>query len=187
VKSLQRKLGDSVEWIVDALLQDEESADPAKLKSVREKKREALESLSYVRDVLKGRTTDIDEEQLFNPEVLLKRRTGSGETPLAKPVSPTTPPPVTVAEQRPRVRPSQESLSTQSSFMPSLNSGRRTSQQSPPRSSAIHQGFSRQPTNVGAMPRPPPPTSTVLRPPSYPPTPGDAPPRKMQHDPLGAI
>lgn len=74
LRSLQRRLGDSVGWIVDTLLLDEEDPDRAAI--VRERKREALECLSYVRDVLKGSVpqSEVEESRLVGEEELKKRR-----------------------------------------------------------------------------------------------------------------
>ncbi|OCH89093.1 RabGAP/TBC [Obba rivulosa] len=80
LRSVQKRLGESVEWIVDALLQDEGgAADEENKKAIRNKKREALESLSYVRDVLKGIVTDVDEERLVSEEEWSRRRSKERE------------------------------------------------------------------------------------------------------------
>ncbi|KZT11595.1 RabGAP/TBC [Laetiporus sulphureus 93-53] len=74
-RALQRRLGDSVAWIVDTLLQDEESVrDENQKKTVRNRKREAVECLAYVRDVLKGTVTDVDEERLVSEEEFKRRK-----------------------------------------------------------------------------------------------------------------
>lgn len=70
LRILQRKLGDSVTWIVDTLLLDESDHKEEEAKVIKDRKREALESLSYVRDVLKGvvSPTALEEERLLNEE-----------------------------------------------------------------------------------------------------------------------
>lgn len=75
LRSVQRTLGSSVSWIVDTLLLDED-ADQAdeRAKKVRESKREALEALAYVRDLLISGGTDVDEERLMSEEEFKKRR-----------------------------------------------------------------------------------------------------------------
>jgi TBC1 domain family member 5 len=80
LRALQRRLGDSVGWIVDTLLLDE-ADDQEQAKGIRERKREALECLSYVRDVLKGSvpTTQIEEDRLVGEEELKRRRAKSLE------------------------------------------------------------------------------------------------------------
>ncbi|TBU29006.1 RabGAP/TBC [Dichomitus squalens] len=75
VRALQRKLGDTVSWIVDTLLLDEGDVnDDVGRKTVQKRKREALESLAYVRDILKGTVHDIEEERLLGEEEAKRRR-----------------------------------------------------------------------------------------------------------------
>lgn len=76
IRNVQRRLGDSVSWIVDTLLLDEDGTDAERAKSVRARKREALECLSYVRDVLKGTVSEkaIEEDRLVGEEELKRRR-----------------------------------------------------------------------------------------------------------------
>lgn len=81
LKNTQRVLGDSVAWIVDTLLQDPgDVSSPAEgeehAKKLKERKREALESLAYVRDALKGvvGTEEIDVERLVGEEEFRKRK-----------------------------------------------------------------------------------------------------------------
>ncbi|KAF7967824.1 hypothetical protein HWV62_32940 [Athelia sp. TMB] len=119
IRSLNQKLGKSVSWIVDTLLQDEEGIiEPSKLKAVQDKKREALESLSYVRDVLNGGITDIEEERLWSEQDFRRRskeislskhtRNSSDSFPrhdnqvISKPLSASIskPPPVSISEIR---------------------------------------------------------------------------------------
>lgn len=69
MRGLQKRLGDAIGLAVDSLLQDEGGdRDEDSLKKIRERKREAIESLAHVRDILKGISTDIDEERLFGEE-----------------------------------------------------------------------------------------------------------------------
>ncbi|KAJ7582790.1 rab-GTPase-TBC domain-containing protein [Mycena floridula] len=71
MRSANRRLGDSLSWIVDVLLQDEDQVlDPTTRKK---QKREALESLSYVRDVLLGNVTRIEDDRLMGEEELARR------------------------------------------------------------------------------------------------------------------
>ncbi|KAI8999038.1 rab-GTPase-TBC domain-containing protein [Trametes punicea] len=75
LRSLQKKLGDTVGWVVDTLLLDEsEIEDEAAKKTVGKRKREALECLSYVRDVLQGTVTDVEDERLVGEEEMKRRR-----------------------------------------------------------------------------------------------------------------
>ena len=74
MRSLNKQLGKSVGWIVDALLQDEdEVTDAERLKSIQSKKREALESLAYVRDVLNSGVTKVEEERLWSEQKFERR------------------------------------------------------------------------------------------------------------------
>lgn len=65
-------------WIVDTLLLDESlcSTDTTKAAALARKKREALEALAYVRDVLNGavHAGEIEEERLTSEEEVKKRR-----------------------------------------------------------------------------------------------------------------
>ncbi|KAI0350203.1 hypothetical protein OH77DRAFT_1413488 [Trametes cingulata] len=75
LRSLQTKLGDTVSWIVDTLLLDESGIeDTAEKKTVVKRKSEALECLSYVRDVLKGAVTDVEDDRLVSEEELKRRQ-----------------------------------------------------------------------------------------------------------------
>lgn len=71
LRKAQRRLGESVEWIVDTLLLDE--GDTGDKESIRNRKQEALESLAYVRDALKGNMTDLQEERLVGEEERKRR------------------------------------------------------------------------------------------------------------------
>ncbi|TDL27618.1 RabGAP/TBC [Rickenella mellea] len=75
MKTLHKQLADSVGVAVDALLQDESTdAGEERLKAIRDKKREAIECLAYVRDVLSGSSSDVDDERLFPEEEYDKRK-----------------------------------------------------------------------------------------------------------------
>ncbi|KAI0373274.1 hypothetical protein BV20DRAFT_1104130 [Pilatotrama ljubarskyi] len=75
LRSLQTKLGDTLGWVVDTLLLDESGIeDDAAKKTVEKRKREALECLAYVRDVLKGAVTDVEDERLISEEELKRRQ-----------------------------------------------------------------------------------------------------------------
>ena len=91
---MQRTLGDAVALAVDALLQDDspepssgsnsarssgdgnqEEVDVAeRVKRIRERKREAVESLAHVRDLLQGSATEVDEIRLYGEEEHRKRQ-----------------------------------------------------------------------------------------------------------------
>lgn len=121
LRNIQRKLGDSVTWIVDTLLLDESDANEEAAKSIKNRKREALESLSYVRDILKGvvRTESLEEERLLSEEQLKTRKAkiaeekqrnieaGTQSAPISIPErlaqdrTPLSPPPIPVAAASP--------------------------------------------------------------------------------------
>jgi len=116
MRSLNKQLGKSVSWIVDVLLQDEDSVkEPQQLKDIQTKKREALESLSYVRDVLNSGATRVEEERSWG-EQEFKRRTkdvvmGNSSdgvsfqrqhTPQVNILQPAAPVPLHVGDTRPR-------------------------------------------------------------------------------------
>ena len=80
LRAVQRTLGASVSWIVDTLLLDEDADESEeRAQKVRESKREALEALAYVRDVLLSGSTDVDEERLMSEEEFKKRRKAQQE------------------------------------------------------------------------------------------------------------
>lgn len=77
IRAIHRRLGESVAWIVDTLLLDEGgSKSDEEKKDLRRRKREALESLSYVRDVLQGgiSSSEVDDDRLLSEEEAQKRR-----------------------------------------------------------------------------------------------------------------
>lgn len=79
LQAMQRQLGDSVTWIVDTLLLDDDAAvdkNGEQGKPVKERKREAIESLAYVRDVLKGivPSAQVEQDRLLSEDEVEKRR-----------------------------------------------------------------------------------------------------------------
>jgi len=70
---MNKRLGESIAWAVDTLLLDESSATDGQ--SLKKRKQEALEAMSYVRDVLNtGTHTALDEERMFGEEESAKRK-----------------------------------------------------------------------------------------------------------------
>jgi len=142
MRSLNKQLGKSVSWIVDALLQDEDGVkDIEQLKSIQSKKREALESLAYVRDVLNGGITEVEEERLWGEREFERRRSavvvtrhsenlGSFGRPQINKPQPVAPIPPHIGESGPQgVGGSRTSQKLSSSPL------REASRRSPPRSS----------------------------------------------------
>lgn len=154
LRILQRKLGDSVTWIVDTLLLDESDVKEEEAKSIKNRKREALESLSYVRDVLKGvvHSGALEEERLLNEEQLKARKaqiaeekqksieTGQRSAPVtisqrsSQDRTPLSPPPLPVAAASPpkidpRARPiiNRSLVTRDSPTVPPLTTGPTTS------------------------------------------------------------
>ncbi|KLO18816.1 hypothetical protein SCHPADRAFT_844411 [Schizopora paradoxa] len=75
LQSLRKRVGDAVGVAVDSLLLDEgEDRDEVTLKSIRERKREALESLSYIRDILRGPSLELNDERLYGEIEYRKRK-----------------------------------------------------------------------------------------------------------------
>ena len=64
MKKLQRKIGDSLEWILETISQEEEG------ESMTLRKRRALDSLAYARSVLKGSVPVVDDTRLFDEKTL---------------------------------------------------------------------------------------------------------------------
>ncbi|TFK76497.1 RabGAP/TBC [Pluteus cervinus] len=80
LRSRNKRLGESLGWIVDALLQDESDVQDKAV--LQKRKQEALESLSYVRDVLMGAVEQLEEDRLTGEEE--KRRRAARESQTAK-------------------------------------------------------------------------------------------------------
>jgi TBC1 domain family protein 5 len=80
MRTTNKRLGRSVNWIVDVLLQDEGSSeDTEHVKSIQNRKREALECLAYVRDILNGNVVDIEEDRLIGVEEAKRRERNMNE------------------------------------------------------------------------------------------------------------
>lgn len=244
MRTLHRKLGDAVSVAVDTLLRDEGNDIPDEtLRRIKERKREAIEALSYVRDVLKGIATDVDEERLFGDEEYRRRKRlaqaeleSSDSQKRSEVVSRSVRPPDPVianrgsAEHRreqssppvlnslplanlPRTPPvfrlPQDTTSTGVTSRPSLSSRRAgVPQKSSIAGATSHSNEYHAPWNytrtnfdspsvgLSALPRPPPRTSSTLRPDGSSnssghdrPLSGQSPPAREHEntDPLGAI
>lgn len=170
IRTRDKSLGESLAWIVDALLQDEsESQD---VQSIKMQKREALESLSYVRDVLMLNTMKLDEDRLVGGEERLsrkqklERKTEELRAVSAAAVAVSPPVPAPVADSR-MMHSRTRSISRPRSPISFASNATRGSEALPPapwnytRSSYGSNGGSG--FKPGLMPRPPPPTSTNLR------------------------
>lgn len=94
LRNFQRTLGDAVARAVDTLLQDDSSESQSemtsgegktkvediveneteKTKKIKERKREAVECLAHVRDLLQGSTNEVDEVILYGEDEYRKRQ-----------------------------------------------------------------------------------------------------------------
>lgn len=77
-RSRDKTLGETLVWIVDDLLQDESNIKDRD--QIRLRKRGALESLSYVRDVLITKSMEIDEDRLMGGARKAKRKSEAQAT-----------------------------------------------------------------------------------------------------------
>lgn len=202
-------------WIVDVLLQDEEGVkEPERLKNIQEKKREALESLSYVRDVLNGGITNVEEERLWSEQEFRRRsrelapqhtRGTSSSFPRHDNQLISKPPPASISE----IRGSRQSTALE--HKPSFTSSRSLHSHStvlsasapassPPPVSVMRPTKSNvsgsRPTAPQTLPqwaslpqRPPPASSTLHSSRATPPTspPSTVSKTFVQYDPLGAL
>ncbi|KAJ7709981.1 rab-GTPase-TBC domain-containing protein [Mycena rosella] len=207
--STNKRLAKSLGWAVDVLLQDEtESKDLQRLKS---SKREALEAISYVRDILTGNLAVIEEERLFGEEETAKRKNASQDKskkppqgPIVDVPQPAAPTPVPVVDSRPKVAgpttySTPAAIASSYSVPPTSSSNSAISPTSPSTSFApwhyTRSNFSSGTLPSASLPRVPPPTSSTIRRP--PEASRDAPrqsqPRRAQsktehdHDPLGVL
>lgn len=215
IRSANQKLGKSVSWIVDMLLQDEEGVkDPDRLKDIQGRKREALEALAYVRDVLTGGITNIEEERLWSEHEFRKRsrelasqqtRGTSSSFPRHDNQLISKPPPASISD----LRGSRQAAFTPSVHEPSFTSSRPLHSHStalsasapgsspPPVSPTKSLISGTRPTGPQTLPqwaslpqRPPPASATLHSPRGTAPT--SAPPSTgnktfVQHDPLGVL
>jgi TBC1 domain family member 5 len=77
LRAANKRLGDSLSWIVDVLLQDDEAS--ANRDELKKNRQEALESLSYVRDVLVSGVTEVEDDRLLGEVEAARRKRVSGE------------------------------------------------------------------------------------------------------------
>ena len=79
LKKLHYKLGDSLEWILEALSQEDESEE-----TILRRKR-ALGSLAYAKDILKGSVSAVDDSKLSEQRTLSARVDDRGNVPAISP------------------------------------------------------------------------------------------------------
>ena len=167
IRSRDKSLGESLAWIVDTLLQDESESQGAQ--SIKTQKREALESLSYVRDVLMTNAMKLDEDRLLGGEEKLSRKQKlerKSKDMRAAAAAVSAPVPVQVADSRTKHSNARSRSRPRSPifFASNVTKGNETLPRAPwnhTRSSFGSNGGSAIAPEL--MPRPPPPTSTNLR------------------------
>lgn len=207
MRSLNQRLGKSVSWIVDMLLQDEDGVkEPERLKEIQGKKREALESLSYVRDVLNGGVTKVEEERLWgeqefrrrSEEVSTRHTRGSGSFERHDNQFINKPPPVSVSDIRGfRSLQTSTPIPRRTSFTGSrpiyshstaLSTSMHASSPAPAAASwhSTQSSFGARSTVAPALPQVPPPASSSYHPPRIA-SPNKSPRLEVQHDPLGVL
>ncbi len=175
LRVVNKRLGDSLSWIVDVLLLDESGTpDPGLLKK---KRREAVESLAYVRDVLVSNATDVEEDRLIGEEERKQRKAKAKMRENREPdvTAPSLPTPVPVVDSH-SGREALASAGTSRGVPRSLDisniSNDHSLSRKPSDPSAriapwnyTRSNFATPPSAVeAALPRPPPPSSTIIRP-----------------------
>ncbi|KAF9069930.1 rab-GTPase-TBC domain-containing protein [Rhodocollybia butyracea] len=171
-----KRLGESLGWVVDTLLQDASSSDdPQRLKK---RKQEALESLSYIRDFLINGFTEVEDERLYGEEELAKRKLKAKATESNDTMEMPKPAPASVVDTRLRTAVHAGS----SSAHPTLPQSPSKSPQPPHPSSSLNPPWSPNSTRLApwnytksnfsqdgsslpatSLPRLPPPTSNTLQ------------------------
>ncbi|KAJ7063222.1 RabGAP/TBC [Mycena amicta] len=178
-----KRLAEGLARAVDVLLQDQ--AEAKDLERLQRSRREALEAISYVRDVLASNLSEIDEERLFGEEELRRRKLAAAEKAKSATMQvapPAVPSPLAVIDSRapparPSHAPSRPPATPSTPTSPALAPWKYT-----------RSNFS-EALPSASLPRVPPPTSsTLVRPPEprteKPPTPRKRDSR-IEHDPLG--
>jgi len=195
IRSRDKSLGESLAWIVDSLLQDESEAKNAE--KIKLQKREALESLSYVRDVLMTNTMELEHDRLIGREERSRRRQKARKekedrqaASAAAMLNPPAPAPVNDSHFRhfgtQRVKRSPAHSPSRSPPPHGSSPSGDLSQRAPWNFTRSSFGGSTGAVPSSLLPRPPPPTSTTLRRDTK--APDQTPPKNDQYlDPLGAL
>lgn len=192
IRIRDKHLGESLAWIVDALLQDESSDQDTE--RIKMKKREALESLSYVRDVLMTNEMSPDVDRLVGEEEKARRKLmvqkESDALQAANASAVVAPParvPVTDSHHQSNVRRIERPHSPASLPSAPSMSGKGLDTRAPWNYTRSSFGSPASTIPSALMPRPPPPTSTSLRRENRK-SRDQTPPRKDSYqDPLGAL
>lgn len=182
LRSNNKRLGEALGWVVDLMLQDE--GEVQDLERLRRQRREALESLAYVRDALMGHVTELEDERLFGEEEVIRRRekaemaTKSAELSI---INVPAPAPVPVIDSRSRLSVNRKAArqTSVSAFQRPMNNERLESISAPWNYTQSTFSGSNKHVPGAALPRLPPATSKTT---------GREQGRKMVgEDPLGVV
>ncbi|KAF8163255.1 rab-GTPase-TBC domain-containing protein [Crassisporium funariophilum] len=191
VRARDKTLGESLAWIVDALLQDESESENAQ--QIKLQKREALESLSYVRDVLMTDTLLLDDDRLIGGEEKTRRKLKAQKqkeelraASASAVVAPPLPMPVVDSQTKHSMTRSRPRSPVLPAAYPKANA--EVSQRAPWNYTRSSFGSASTPAVPSTMmPRPPPPTSKSLRREGKQPRDQIPPKSEGYQDPLGAL
>jgi len=190
LRKIQQRVGDSLEWIIEALSQEGGDA------SVALRKQQALESLAYAKNVLKGTVSVVDDTRLFDEKARVDaQEQNPATTPALSHISgyppiPSNSPTTRVEAQR-IVIPRNDSPERRrglghSSSSPSLtNHSARVSPTLPRTSWAPVRGGAGGTYSPGEPPFSKPQQRSASS--SSRPTQTETPAKPIQHDPLGAL
>lgn len=164
LRARDKQIGDSLGWIVDVLLQDEEGTkDEGRLKK---EKREAVESLAYIRDVLISDGLALEDDRLFGEEETSRRKARAHRQEESIPAGPKAvlpPAPLPVIDTRRKATGSRSQMEGRAWFSQQHAKGGPGGPALAPWN-YTRSSFSESPAlPSGSLPRPPPPTSTRLR------------------------
>jgi len=192
LKKLQHKVGDSLQWILESLSQDDESG------SAVLRRKQALESLAYARDILKGSVSAVDDTKLFDEKTLKARVDVQEGIPATfhglshvsgYPPLPSSPPTIRLETQgtvkTQNDNPERRRGLGHSSSSPSL-SARQSPAAALPRTqwTPVHD---KPASNYSSVEFPPPKPQQRSIPSSSRPIQTEAPANPIQHDPLGVL
>lgn len=199
IRTRDKALGETLAWVVDTLLQDE--SDIKKAEQLKLQKREALESLSYVRDVLMTNTMELEEDRLIGGEEKKRRQLKEQKehddrqaATAAALLSVPQPAPVSdsrlkhsASTQQIRRKPPLTSPTRSSFHTPSTVAWGKNAEQATWSHSRSSFATPTSAVPAAVMPRPPPPTSTRYR--RDPKNKSDQTPTRNEEylDPLGAL
>jgi TBC1 domain family protein 5 len=164
LRGRDKQIGDSLGWIVDVLLQDEEGTkDEERLKK---EKREAIESLAYIRDILISDGLTLEDDRLFGEEETSRRKARAHrqeELTSAGPKAVLPPAPLPVMDTRPKATGHRSRMEGRTWLSPQDTKGGPGGPALAPWNYTRSSFSESSALPSGSLPRPPPPTSTRLR------------------------